>query len=92
MTDWDEIVGNIRNAMEALEGAHGASQTLRQDTNHANFELFRARMKVLEEHLSKLMIVLNHEEAYAMDELMDALSKVYSGHRAEHRGTPRMED
>ena len=49
-------------------------------------------MRLLEGHLGKLKVVLDHEEAFAMDELMDALSKVYSGHRAEHRGTPRMED
>ena len=92
MTDWDEVVENIRNAMAAVEGAHGASQNLRREANHANFEEFRAKMRLLEEHLRKLKVVLDHEEAFAMDELMDALSKVYSRHRAKHRGTPRMED
>ena len=42
MTDWDEMVENIRNAMEAVEGAHGASQNLRREPNHASFEQFRA--------------------------------------------------
>jgi len=92
MTDWDEIVENIRNAIEAVDGAQSASETLRQYTNHSTFEAFRQKMKELQEHLTKLKAVLDHEEAFAMDELMDALSKVYSGHRAEHRRTPRMDD
>jgi hypothetical protein len=37
-------------------------------------------------------MVLDNEEAFAMDELMDAMSKVYSGHRADYRKTPRMND
>jgi hypothetical protein len=47
-------------------------------------------MQELEAHLRKLKTVLDNEEAFAMDELMDALSKVYSGHRADHRRTQRM--
>lgn len=92
MTDWDEIVGYIRNAIEAVDEAHRASQTLKQETNHKTFEAFRAKMEELEEHLGKLKSVLDNEEAYAMDELMDALSKVYSGHLADYRRTPRMKD
>ena len=92
MTDWDEIVENIRSAMEAVDDAHKASESLRQYTNHSTFEAFRQRMKELQSHLAKLKVVLDHEEAFAMDELMDALSKVYSGHRADHRRTPRMDN
>ncbi len=90
MTDWDEIVGYIRNAMEAVDEAHGASRKLREDTNHATFRAFQQKMKELQDHLSKLKMVLDNEEAYAMDELMDALSQVLSGHRADYRRTPRM--
>ena len=46
----------------------------------------------LHEHLSKLKMVLDNEEAFAMDELMDAMSKAYSGHRADYRKTPRMNE
>jgi len=90
MTDWDEIVESINRAMEAVSKAHNASQTLQQDANHNTFEVFRRRMKELEDHLQRLKRVLDNEEAFAMDELMDALSKVYSGHAADHRKTPRM--
>lgn len=91
MTDWDEIVENIGRAMDAVSEAHAASKTLQQLANHAAFEAFRRRMNELEEHLRQLKTVLDNEEAFAMDELMDALSKVYSGHAADHRRTPRME-
>lgn len=90
MTDWDEIVGYIARAMDAVSEAHTASLTLQQEANHAAFALFRDRMKVLEEHLQRLKTVLDNEEAFAMDELMDALSRVYSHHAADYRKTPRM--
>lgn len=91
MTDWDEMVQNIRNAMVALEDAERASKALRAAANHENLEVFRRKMEVLEEHLGKLKIVLDHEGTFAADELMDALSRVFTGHGANHRRTPRME-
>jgi len=90
MTDWDEMVQYISQAMGAVDEAHAASQTLRQSTNQAALLQFRSRMKALAEHLERLKVVLDNEEAFAMDELMDALSKVYSGHKADFRKTPRM--
>jgi hypothetical protein len=91
MTDWDQIVEYIHNAMEAVDEAHEASEELREDTNHETFDVFRKKMAELQEHLIKLKVVLDNEQAYAMDELMDALSEAHSGHRAEYRRTPRME-
>ena len=91
MTDWDEVVGYISAAMDAVEEAHTASETLQQAANHEAFQEFRRKMQALEQHLQQLKTVLDNEEAFAMDELMDALSKVYSGHRAEYRKTPRMD-
>ncbi len=92
MTDWDEILGYIRNAIDAVDQAHSASEALKKDANHQSFDAFRSRLRELEQHLGKLKQVLDNEEAYAMDELMDALSQVYSGHRADYRRTPRMKD
>ncbi len=90
MTEWDEIVEFIRKAMEAVDEAHGASEELKRNTNHDTFNAFQVKMNELHERLSKLKTVLDNEEAYTMDELMDALSKVYSGHQADYRRTPRM--
>jgi len=90
MTDWDEIVGYIQQAMNAVDEAHSASEDLKQNADHATFEVFRNRMKELEEHLQRLKAVLDNEEAFAIDELMDALSRVYTSHAADYRKTPRM--
>lgn len=92
MTDWDQVIEYIHNAMEAVDEAHSASEELREQANHATFDAFREKMEALQEHLTRLKTVLDNEEAYAMDELMDALSRVYSGHRAEYRRTPRMQE
>lgn len=90
MTDWDEMVENITRAMEAVGEAHASAETLQRQANANTFELFRQRMKALEEHLRRLQTVLDNEEAYAIDELMDALSRVYTDHAADYRGTPRL--
>jgi len=90
MTDWDEMVQYISQAMEAVGEAHEASRTLQQETDRAAFELFRRKMADLEDHLRRLKTVLDNEEAYAVDELMDALSRVYSDRAADYRRTPRM--
>jgi hypothetical protein len=92
MTDWNEMVEFIHNAMQAVDEAHGASQELKQNTNHDTFDAFRAKMEELQEHLGKLKMVLDNEEAYAVDELVDALSRAYSGHKAGYRKTPRMQE
>ena len=92
MSDLPVIAEYIRAAMEAIEEARNASRELKEDTNHNTFDAFKAKMAELHEHLSKLKMVLDNEEAYAMDELMDALSKAYSDHRADYRRTPRMSE
>ncbi len=90
MTDWDEIVEYIHNAMQAVEEAHSAAEKLRQDANHATLDAFRRKMAELQERQRKLQMVLDNEEAYAIDELVDALSNAFMGHPAEYRRTPRM--
>ncbi len=92
MTDWDEIVEYIHNAMQAVDEAHSASHNLRQDVNRSTFEAFREKMAQLQERQEKLKMVLDNEEAYAVDELVDALSQVFLGHPAEYRRTPRLRD
>jgi hypothetical protein len=92
MSDMTLIAENIVNAMKAIEDAHQAGKDLREDTNQDAFKAFRAKMLELHEHLAKLKMVLDNEEAYAMDELMDALSLAYSDHRADYRRTPRMRE
>jgi len=92
MSDLTLIAEYIVNAMQAVDEAHDATQDLRVKNDHAAFDAFRARMIELHDHLSKLKMVLDNEEAFAMDELMDAMSKAYSGHRADYRKTPRMNE
>jgi hypothetical protein len=54
------------------------------------FELFRKKMKDPEEDLRRLMTALDNEEAFAIDELMDALSSVTSDHAADYHEAPRL--
>lgn len=90
MTDWDEIIEYIHNAMQAVDEAHSAAEKLRLDANHATFDAFRRKMAELQERQQKLQMVLENEEAYAVDELVDALSMTLTGHQVDYRRTPRM--
>jgi hypothetical protein len=80
------------NVPQAEDESHHITQTLHEETKLAAFDLFRDKMLELHDRLSKLKVVLDNEEAYAVDELVDALSMANTGHRAEYRRTPRMHE
>lgn len=90
MSEMTLIAENILDTMHALEEAHTASNQLLDETNLEKFDEFKVRMAELQDHLSKLKMVLDNEEAYAMDELIDALGHAYSNHEIKYRRTPRM--
>ncbi len=90
MTDWDEILEYIHSAMQAVDQAHSAAEQLKNDTNHANFDAFCQKMAELRERQEKLKMILDNEEAYAVDELVDALTMMFQGHHAEYRRTTHM--
>ena len=91
MTDWDLMTEYIHNAMHVVDRAYVASRQLRADANPETFDNFRAQMEELVDHLSKLQIVLEHQQAFAADELTDWLSKAFTGKPSEYRRTPRMQ-
>jgi len=90
MTDWNLIVEQIQNAMQAVDQAHEASENLRNHTTPDTFDDFQAQMQELCEHLRALKNVLEHTGAYTMDELVDALSHMQSGKPAAYRRTQRL--
>jgi hypothetical protein len=91
MTDWDLMTEYIHNAMHIVDKAHAASRQLRENANPETFDNFRAQMQELIEDLNKLQIVLNNQEAFAVDEFADWLSKAFTGRPSDYRRTPRME-
>ena len=90
MTDWDLMVEYIRQAMDAVDEAHEASSELRENVTLESIDEFRAKVNELTEHLTKLQTVLNNQEAFALDELADWLSKAFAGIPSDYRRTPRM--
>jgi hypothetical protein len=90
MPEWDLIAEYIKNAMQAVEETHKAGAELEIDPDLRKWDALRAQMSELQDHLQKLQMVLNNEEAYAVDELVDALSRAFSGHASDYRRTPRM--
>lgn len=91
MTDWDLMTEYIQNAMHVLEKAQVASRQLREKANPETFDNFRAQVQELTEHLTQLQTVLNNQEAFALDEMADWLSKAFTGQRSPYRRTPRMQ-
>ena len=91
MTDWDLMTEYIHSAMHVVDKAHIASRQLREDANPETFDNFRAQLQELTEHLTELQAVLNNQEAFALDEVADWLSKAFTGKPSEYRRTPRMQ-
>ena len=90
MSELAMITEYIQNAIQAVEETRRAGEELKNDPGTEKLKALRNEMAELRDHLSKLLMVLDNEEAYAMDELVDALSKAYIGHAADYRRTPRM--
>lgn len=90
MSELTLMAERIIDAMGAVDEAHHAGNELCVETNHEKFAAFRKKMAELHDHLSNLKQVLDNEEVYAMDELIDALSKAYTGHGINYRKTPHM--
>ena len=91
MTDWDLITEYIHNAMHVVDKAHSASRQLRENANPETFDNFRAQLEELTKRLTQLEIVLNNQEAFALDELADWLSKAFTTEPSPYRRTPRMQ-
>ena len=90
MSELTLVAEDILKAIHAMEDAYHATQALRENTDHSTFDEFRTRMLELHARLEKLKMVLDNEEAYAVDELADAFSMMNTGHRLEYRRTPHM--
>lgn len=90
MTDWDLMTEYIYNTMHVMDKAHVASRQLRENANPETFDNFRAQLQELTKNLTRLQTMLENQEAFALDELTDWLSKAFAGKPSEYRHTPRM--
>jgi len=91
MTDWDLMTEYIHNAMQVVDKAHAATRQLRENATPETFDNFRAQVQELTENLTRLQTVLNNQEAFALDEMADWLSKAFTGKQSNYRRTPRMQ-
>jgi len=85
MTDWYTMVDSIQAAMQAVEKAHIATETLREKQDRDAVEQFQAEMKQLSIHLEQMQKILAHEDTYTLDELADALSNMMGEGSSYHR-------
>ncbi|HSB00869.1 MAG TPA: hypothetical protein VLE49_09475 [Anaerolineales bacterium] len=91
MTDWDLMTEYIHNAMYVIDKAHAATRQVREHATPQTLDKFLAQMQELTENLTNLQTVLNNQEAFALDEFADWLSKGFTGRPSEYRRTPRMQ-
>ena len=90
MTDWDLMVEYIQRAIDAVDQTHAVTLELRENVTPATFDEFRIQVEKLTSHLTDLQTVLDHQEAFALDELADWLNEAFTGNPSEYRRTPRM--
>jgi hypothetical protein len=91
MTDWDQIIEYMQNAMLAVDQTQQVADELRNHTSSATLDEFRDQAQTLIKHLSTLQNVLDHQTAYTMDELVDVLSRFFSGAPAAYRRTKHID-
>ena len=89
MTDWDRIIGEIDQAMQAVDKAHQAGDALRNHVTPVAVDTFKEELSSLHAHLESLKRILDHESGFSMDELTDVLSQFFDGHPASYRKTSR---
>lgn len=87
MTDLETMVENIQAAMQAVDAAHAATESLRAKADREAIENFQKRMKELHEHLEEIQRILAHEDQYAIDEIADAIGAAL-GHKGEYHRIP----
>ena len=87
MTDWEIMAEHIHAAMQAVDEAHAATESLRAKTDRETIEKFQVQMKELHSRLEQMQKILAHEDEYALDELADALGAAL-GHKDEYHRIP----
>jgi len=85
MTDWNSMVDSIHAAMQAVDKAHAATETLREKQDREAIEQFQAQMKELSKHLEQMQAILAHEDTYTLDELAEALGATLGTGQTYHR-------
>ena len=85
MTDWFTMVESINTAMQAVDKAHLAAESLREKTDREAVEKFQAQMAELSKHLENMQEILAHEDTYTIDELADALGNMLGNPETYHR-------
>ena len=85
MTDWDTMVEDIHAAMQAVDDAHAATESLRAKADREAIEKFQVQMKELYNRLDQIRRILAHEDQYALDELAAALGASLGNKEMYHR-------
>ena len=85
MADWDTMVDSIHAAMQAVDSAHAATETLREKSNREAMEKFQVEMTELGKRLEQMQVILAHEDTYTIDELADALGALLGNRPTYHR-------
>ena len=85
MTDWFTMTDSIQAAMQAVDTAHAAAESLREKTDRESIQKFQAEMQELSRRLEQMQNILAHEDTYTLDELAEALGAMLGTGQTYHR-------
>lgn len=89
MTDWDLMTEYIHDAMYEVDKAYAATKRVQENATPEALDKFLAQVQELTENLTNLETVLNHQEAFALDEFAEWLRKGSSyQHKVPHSVMP----
>jgi len=85
MTDWNEIIENIQNAMQAVDETQRVSEKLRTEPSPEIIDEFHQKAEELCERLTVMSSMLKQGSAFPLEELTELLSHIFSGKPKTYR-------
>jgi DNA repair ATPase RecN len=83
MTDWNKIIENIQNAIQAVDDTQRVSEKLRTEPTVEHVDEFQQQA----EELCKRLAEKGSE--FPLEELTERLSQIFSGDPKTYRKTPQ---
>jgi DNA repair ATPase RecN len=89
MTDWNKIIENIQNAIQAVDDTQRVSEKLRTEPTVEHVDEFQQQAEELCKRLAAMGGMLEKGSEFPLEELTERLSQIFSGDPKTYRKTPQ---
>ena len=89
MTDWNDILENIQNAMQAVDETQRISEKLRTEPTLESIDEFNQKAEELCKRLTAMSHMLKQGSAFPLEELTERLGHIFNVKTKTYRKTPQ---